>query len=1362
MSKSRIKTIIIVFFDIRGIIHCKFVPQGQAVNLAFYLEVLRRLKRRIARVRTDIKDTVNLHHDNATSHTAFIITNFLARSNTSVIPHPPYSPDLAPCDFFLFPRLKREMKGKHWETVENIQHHVTTFLRSIPVEEFQVLIRSGPEFHRPWQKVGMDLFYLNGRWYLIVCDYYSRHGTPETVRSDNGPQFQKVLGSEFSKFSKEWSFKHITSSPKFPQSNGFIEAIIKKIKQSFKKEEDCYLTLQAYRTMPLESGYSPAELLMGRRLRTSVPAIESSLMPRYLDSEALQEREKRRVINQKRLYDKRHDVHSLPPLQQGDSVWIRDQRVEGTVLHKSEEPRSYWVQTPQGKVRRNRLHLTPLPKMGSTMDASEDGQRQEQRNEETPTSTSTWLSRRCKDDQEQETEEDCPTPTASSTRDGRMQRDNQDQDPEKSLPSMPAVHTRYGRAVKIPRSCVSAQDNVKKYMKRANDIELRGKGPRINKEAAARFIKNSLNRAPEEIDPRKVIGALKHLLYRDGHQIEEPPKKRSDGRKQKEMQEENLPKEEYYQYVKFFEVTINRHGTPETVRSDNGPQFQKVLGSEFSKFSKEWSFKHITSSPKFPQSNGFIEAIIKKIKQSFKKEEDCYLTLQAYRTMPLESGYSPAELLMGRRLRTSVPAIESSLMPRYLDSEALQEREKRRVINQKRLYDKRHDVHSLPPLQQGDSVWIRDQRVEGTVLHKSEEPRSYWVQTPQGKVRRNRLHLTPLPKMGSTMDASEDGQRQEQRNEETPTSTSTWLSRRCKDDQEQETEEDCPTPTASSTRDGRMQRDNQDQDPEKSLPSMPAVHTRYGRAVKIPRSNCWNHTDIRFTSTAAVEPLNYGNLLDRIREIFAITPENLMTEREFQLVDDSQEAEMKLTDDNLLVSTVTAKEELGEDDDATVTQRLPSLREARTAAETVLLFLEHSKRATSDDVNLSADLLRRVYAISEGEKTHVLITDFFKKMKVIDAVKQLLYRDGQIEETPRKDQMEENKKKCRRKIFPKRNIINMLNFLKSQSIEEISQILPSVEPTEEEEEEEDIVIEDVPPNIIDTIDLTTLADDSDDDDDQKMESYRPPPPPSQPPQWIPSRPLQPLPHLMSSQPPHWLNLNEPLPSQPLPPMWINLNQPPPPLPLQWRAVSQPQLVARPLQLRLATGQPSHLLVSKQPLLPTPSHLLLVARQPTPAPLSLQLLASQPPPPPPAPELTTSPSPPPPPAPELTTSPSPPLTKTESHSPTQSFAQPPRKKRQCKDGDIQHPRSLSRIFFELFANCVANLPFRSQAAPLAVKLGDSSFPQEECDEDADKLYDLEPLMPQIYPFLKELMSSKIFQMLSHQSWTCVLCRKYQDT
>ncbi|KAG5315469.1 GVQW3 protein, partial [Acromyrmex insinuator] len=66
-----------------------------------------------------------------------IVANYLVRSNTPVVPQPPYSPDLTPCDFFLFPLLKRELKGKHWESVENIQKHVTMFLRDIPVEEFQ-------------------------------------------------------------------------------------------------------------------------------------------------------------------------------------------------------------------------------------------------------------------------------------------------------------------------------------------------------------------------------------------------------------------------------------------------------------------------------------------------------------------------------------------------------------------------------------------------------------------------------------------------------------------------------------------------------------------------------------------------------------------------------------------------------------------------------------------------------------------------------------------------------------------------------------------------------------------------------------------------------------------------------------------------------------------------------------------------------------------------------------------------------------------------------------------------------------------------------------------------------------------------
>ena len=52
---------------------------------------------------------------------------------------------------------------------------------------------------------------------------FARHGIPEMVRSDNGPQYDSA---EFIKFAKDWSFHHVTSSPRFPQSNGAVERAI--------------------------------------------------------------------------------------------------------------------------------------------------------------------------------------------------------------------------------------------------------------------------------------------------------------------------------------------------------------------------------------------------------------------------------------------------------------------------------------------------------------------------------------------------------------------------------------------------------------------------------------------------------------------------------------------------------------------------------------------------------------------------------------------------------------------------------------------------------------------------------------------------------------------------------------------------------------------------------------------------------------------------------------------------------------------------------------------------------------------------------------------------------------------------------
>jgi len=72
-----------------------------------------------------------LHHDNALAHASLIIREFLAKNETTVVPQPPYSPDLAPADFFLFPKLKCTLKGRRFESTEEIEENSLTELRAI-------------------------------------------------------------------------------------------------------------------------------------------------------------------------------------------------------------------------------------------------------------------------------------------------------------------------------------------------------------------------------------------------------------------------------------------------------------------------------------------------------------------------------------------------------------------------------------------------------------------------------------------------------------------------------------------------------------------------------------------------------------------------------------------------------------------------------------------------------------------------------------------------------------------------------------------------------------------------------------------------------------------------------------------------------------------------------------------------------------------------------------------------------------------------------------------------------------------------------------------------------------------------------
>ena len=86
-----------------------------------------------------------LHHDNAPAHASLLIRSYLAKHQTSVVPHPPYSSDLAPADFFLFPKLKTTFKGRRFPTTGEIQENAIRELRAITESAFQ-------EAFQQWQK----------------------------------------------------------------------------------------------------------------------------------------------------------------------------------------------------------------------------------------------------------------------------------------------------------------------------------------------------------------------------------------------------------------------------------------------------------------------------------------------------------------------------------------------------------------------------------------------------------------------------------------------------------------------------------------------------------------------------------------------------------------------------------------------------------------------------------------------------------------------------------------------------------------------------------------------------------------------------------------------------------------------------------------------------------------------------------------------------------------------------------------------------------------------------------------------------------------------------------------------------------
>jgi transposase len=138
---------LIVFFDIRGMFHLEFAPEGRTVIAEFYCNVLHHVREDIQRKRPELWRAGNwmLHDDNAPSHRALVTREFLAHS--SIIT--PYSPDLAPCDFFLFPKMKLQLKSRRFDRLEEIHWESQNVLGTLREQDFQPAFK---QWQRHWNR----------------------------------------------------------------------------------------------------------------------------------------------------------------------------------------------------------------------------------------------------------------------------------------------------------------------------------------------------------------------------------------------------------------------------------------------------------------------------------------------------------------------------------------------------------------------------------------------------------------------------------------------------------------------------------------------------------------------------------------------------------------------------------------------------------------------------------------------------------------------------------------------------------------------------------------------------------------------------------------------------------------------------------------------------------------------------------------------------------------------------------------------------------------------------------------------------------------------------------------------------------
>jgi len=137
-----------VFWDRKGVILLDFLETRQTINSDCYIVMLTKLKAQISRVRPEKKTTFLLEHDNARPHTSLKTVEHIANLGWTVLPHPPYSPGLAPSDFHLFGLMKDGLRG-HFPSNDAVVRAVKQWATSAGADFYECGMQA--LVHR-WQK----------------------------------------------------------------------------------------------------------------------------------------------------------------------------------------------------------------------------------------------------------------------------------------------------------------------------------------------------------------------------------------------------------------------------------------------------------------------------------------------------------------------------------------------------------------------------------------------------------------------------------------------------------------------------------------------------------------------------------------------------------------------------------------------------------------------------------------------------------------------------------------------------------------------------------------------------------------------------------------------------------------------------------------------------------------------------------------------------------------------------------------------------------------------------------------------------------------------------------------------------------